>query len=94
MSDATENKAAETEAAEQLASDAQTQAEQNTELTISDLNALKVIIDVASQRGAFRPSEMEAVGKTYTRLNNFLVAVQAQQAQQEGGEQSTGEANG
>jgi len=93
MSEATENKTVETEAAEQLASDAQAQAEQNTELTISDLNALKVIIDVASQRGAFRPSEMEAVGKTYTRLNNFLVAVQAQQAQQEGSE-TTGEANG
>lgn len=64
-------------------------SDQSTELTISDLNALKVIIDVASQRGTFRPNEMEAVGKTYTKLNNFLIAVQAQQAREE----PTGEVN-
>jgi hypothetical protein len=52
------------------------QAEQpGTDLTISDLNALKTIIDVATQRGAFKAAEMEAVGKVYNKLNNFLASV-------------------
>jgi hypothetical protein len=54
------------------------------ELTVQDLNALKTIIDVASQRGAFRPNEMVTVGQTYTKLENFLIAIQAQQSQAEG----------
>ena len=47
------------------ATEAQAQApaqENATELTITDLNALKQIIDVASQRGAFKPNEMMTVG--------------------------------
>jgi hypothetical protein len=54
-----------------------------TELTINDLNALKVIIDIASSRGAFKPNEMVAVGQTYTKLTTFLDAVAAQQAAQQ-----------
>ena len=52
----------------------------NTELSINDLNAMKVIIDIASSRGAFKPNEMMAVGQTYTKLTNFLdlVAKQAE----------------
>jgi hypothetical protein len=46
-----------------------------TDLTISDLNALKTIIDVATQRGAFKAAEMEAVGKVYNKLSNFLASV-------------------
>jgi hypothetical protein len=52
------------------------------DLTVQDLNALKAIIDVASQRGAFKPNEMTTVGQTYTKLENFLIAIQAQQQQQ------------
>jgi uncharacterized protein YigE (DUF2233 family) len=82
MTETTGTQTAAPEVAEELAANAQAaQGEQNTDLSIGDLNALKVIIDVASQRGAFKPTEMEAVGKTYTRLNNFLIAVQAQQQQ-------------
>jgi len=54
------------------------------ELTVQDLSAIKAIIDVASQRGAFKPGEMMTVGQTYTRLENFLIAIQAQQQQPEG----------
>lgn len=50
-------------------------AAESTELNISDLQALKAIIDVASGRGAFKANELEAVGKTYNRLNNFLTQV-------------------
>ncbi|MBA10493.1 MAG: hypothetical protein CMC73_04740 [Flavobacteriaceae bacterium] len=89
MSETTETQAtADPAVAEELAQNAQeAQGEQNTDLSIGDLNALKQIIDVASARGAFRPTEMEAVGKTYTRLNNFLLAVQAQQSQAPEGEE-------
>lgn len=53
------------------------------ELTVQDLSAIKAIIDVASQRGAFKPNEMVTVGQTYTKLENFLIAIQAQQQQSE-----------
>ena len=52
------------------------------ELNIADLNAMKVIIDIASSRGAFKPNEMSIVGQTYTKLTTFLdtVAKQAEGA--------------
>jgi hypothetical protein len=46
------------------------------DLTVQDLSALKQIIDVASQRGAFKPNEMVTVGQTYSKLEAFLTAVQ------------------
>lgn len=55
-------------------------AQEGPELNINDLNALRVIIDIASSRGAFKPNEMVAVGQTYTKLETFLNAVAAQQA--------------
>ena len=45
------------------------------ELTITDLGNLRAIIDVASQRGAFRAAEFAAVGATFNKLNDFLNAV-------------------
>jgi len=45
------------------------------ELTIQDLGNLRAIIDVASQRGAFRAAEMAAVGTAFNKLNDFLNAV-------------------
>lgn len=55
---------------------------ETTELNIQDLNAMKVIIDIASSRGAFKPQEMVAVGQTYNKLTAFLdqVAKQAELA--------------
>ena len=52
--------------------------EQKADLNISDLVALKSIIDISTQRGAFKASEMEAVGKTYNKLTSFLEAVTKQ----------------
>jgi hypothetical protein len=54
----------------------------SNDLTINDLNAMKVIIDIASSRGAFKPNEMVAVGQTYTKLTTFLETVASQQAAQ------------
>ena len=53
------------------------------DLTITDLTALKQIIDVASSRGAFKPKEMTTVGQTYSKLEAFLSAVNAAQAKAE-----------
>lgn len=52
----------------------------STDLNISDLVALKSIIEIASQRGAFKATELEAVGKTFNRLNAFLESVGKKEA--------------
>ena len=52
--------------------------EQSYDLTVQDLSALKNIIDVAAQRGAFKPGEMQAVGTVYNKLSGFLDAVSKQ----------------
>ena len=57
-------------------------APQQPELTVQDLSSLKTIIDVASQRGVFKPNEMVTVGSVYTKLELFLNAVTQQQQQQ------------
>lgn len=56
----------------------QAQKQDPNELTINDLNAMKVIIDIASSRGAFKPNEMAVVGQTYTKLTAFLEQVAKQ----------------
>jgi hypothetical protein len=66
-------------------------AEQNpNELTINDLQSLKVIIDIASSRGAFKPNEMVAVGQTYTKLDGFLANVAKQAEAQKAASGATG----
>lgn len=74
-----ETKAPEAEATAQQP--AQQPEAQGPDLTVQDLQALKNIIDVASQRGAFKPNEMVTVGQTYGKLEQFLAAVAAQQTQ-------------
>ena len=56
--------------------------ENTTELSIQDLASLKQIIDVASQRGAFKPGEMTQVGQTYNKLDAFLTEIARQQEEQ------------
>lgn len=50
------------------------------DLNVSDLVALKSIIEVATQRGAFKANELEAVGKTFNKLSTFLEAVAKKEA--------------
>jgi uncharacterized protein YfkK (UPF0435 family) len=55
------------------------QATQNPQdLNIQDLATMKAIIDLASERNAFKPSEMAAVGIVYNKLDLFLKAVEEQ----------------
>jgi len=75
-----EEQAVETQSVEQSAS----QTEQAPELTVTDLSAIKQIIDVASSRGAFKPNEMAVIGTTYNKLELFLNAVASQQGQAQG----------
>ena len=58
----------------------QTQTDPN-ELTIQDLATMKGIIDVASERSAFKPKEVAAVGIIYNKLELFLNNVEEQQKQ-------------
>ena len=53
--------------------------QESADLTISDLQNIKAIIDLASTRGSFRPNEMVAVGTVYAKLNNFLASIPTKQ---------------
>ena len=59
------------------------------ELTVQDLGVLRSIIDVASQRGAFKANEMEAVGKTFNKLDAFLQTVQKAEDEAKASEKGT-----
>lgn len=68
--------------AETTKPEAQSSAPQGPDLTIQDLQSLKSIIDVATQRGAFKANELMVVGQTYNKLDAFLSAVAKQQPTQ------------
>jgi hypothetical protein len=62
----------------------ETQEQQaSPELTISDLQNIRSIIEVSARRGAFGAAEMEAVGATFNKLAKFLEAVAPQQPAEE-----------
>lgn len=56
---------------------AEAKQNQGVDLNLNDLAALRGIIDVASQRGAFKAAELETVGKVFNKLNAFLEAATA-----------------
>lgn len=73
------------------------EAQEPVSITVTDLQALVNLIDVASSRGAFRGPELTAVGTLYSKLASFLQQVtdssaeaQAAQAAQAGGEAQEG----
>jgi len=53
-----------------------------TQITVADLDALRGIVDLAAQRGAFRGAELTQVGIVFDKLTTFLntVVEQAQAA--------------
>ena len=63
----------------QAPAEAKAQAGAGAELTVQDLTVIRSIIDVASQRGAFKANEMAAVGTTYNKLDGFLKIVEKSQ---------------
>ena len=56
----------------QVASDTPQTTVESVSLTIQDLQLVAQIIDLASQRGAFRAPELEQVGSVYNKLSGFL----------------------
>lgn len=70
----TEENKVETPAQEAAPATPAQEATQAPDLTINDLNTLRAIVDIASQRGAFKAPELEVVGKTFNKLNAFLEA--------------------
>ena len=74
MSDEVQKQEAQAPAAEVTNAEA-AQQPQGPDLNVSDLLALKNIIEVATTRGAIKATELEAVGKTFNKLNTFLEAV-------------------
>jgi hypothetical protein len=61
---------------------------QAPELTITDLQNVRSIIDIAATRGAFKAAEMAAVGTVFNKLDTFLQSVvPAQSAPAEAGQE-------
>jgi len=58
------------------------------ELNLTDLVAMRNLIEVVTQRGAFKATELSAAGQLFDKLNAFLTAAEAQakanQSQTEG----------
>lgn len=49
-------------------------------VTLTDLQNVLVVIDLASNRGAFRGPELAPVGALYDKINRFLQSVMPQAA--------------
>lgn len=60
----------------------------NQTITVSDLDILRNLIDLACTRGAFRASEAKVVGELHDKLTAFLEAVVAQAKAQEASTES------
>lgn len=62
--------------------------QKSPELNLNDLLAMRNLIDVVTQRGAFKANELSSVGILYDKLNAFL---EASQKAQEASEEAQGE---
>jgi hypothetical protein len=78
MTDEVKTQEAQTASEQPVAQEAP--AAQGPDLNVNDLAALRSIIEVATTRGAFKATELEAVGKTFNKLNLFLDAVAKKEA--------------
>jgi len=47
------------------------------QITITDLDEIRQIIDLASTRGAFRGAELRKVGEIYDKLDIFIQGIVA-----------------
>jgi len=70
-----ENQEVEAQQVEETTESAENSGPAGPDLNISDLAALKNVVEVATQRGAFKAQELEAVGKVFNKLDTFLNAV-------------------
>lgn len=49
--------------------------ELSTNLTISDMKIISNIIQLASSKGLFKPSEFTIVGSIFEKINNIVASV-------------------
>lgn len=68
--------------AEQVEEAVDAPAQEDTSISLNDLQVLANIVDLASQRGAFRGNELTQVGAVFDKLSAFLAQVAAAQAEQ------------
>jgi len=54
------------------------QTQDNANLTINDLKTIISVVDLATQRGAFRANELKTVGTVYEKVQAFLTQVEGQ----------------
>ena len=80
------------EAVEQVEEVQQADAPEDTSISLNDLQVLSNIVDLATQRGAFRGNELTQVGAVFDKLSTFLAQVAAAQAEQTDAEEGTQEA--
>lgn len=48
------------------------------DLNLNDLAAMRNLIEVVTQRGVFKATELTAAGQLFDKLNAFLTAAEAQ----------------
>lgn len=56
----------------------------DSSISLNDLQTLANIVDLASQRGAFRGNELTQVGAVFDKLSSFLQQVAEAQASAQG----------
>lgn len=49
--------------------------QETAQISIADIMTLKQIVEVASQRGAFKAEELSTIGEVYDRVNHWLASV-------------------
>ena len=54
-----------------------------TNITVTDLIAIRNALNLAAERGAFKAEEMLDIGTIYSKLNSFLEAIVAQATQEQ-----------
>jgi hypothetical protein len=59
-------------------------AEPQPTITLDDIRMASHIIDLATTRGAFRASELAAIGNCWDRINKFLQGADAATKEQQG----------
>lgn len=69
---------------------AQQQPDPNNVINLTDLQNVLVVIDLASNRGAFRGNELEPIGQLYNKIGKFVQAAMPPAAEKDG-EQATAE---
>jgi len=59
---------------------------ENSDITIQDLVSVVNIINLMSERGAFKASELSSVGIIYDRITKFINTVQTTQTAKSNGD--------